>query len=821
MSCIRGGPVQPLTNTLPALYLQGDWGEMHMRPIPGKPDQWLCELCALTTTPDCCNMAWDLDHPTPAMFLCSTAHVPCGEDCNKPGWTPEHYLQYQMQQRWGLQCSTCLHHHYHMLGGEAGAAGDGGGGVAPQALGATHEDGSGTSAASASADSNGAKTAAAVGTAATAAAAGGKGEEPEGGRGMAREPAGANVEGEGSQVRPPTATAAKAGPAAAPAAAKPSSTAVKKPAPAAAAKALPAAAAAKATPASQPAAAKPSPAASKAPAAAAVAKTSAPSGTAPAAAVASSVFSAKAAPASKPSPLPAAASAAAAPAPAEEKSASGPAKPAAPASKAAAASALATEPKGPAAAAAPSAAPAATKAPAATAAAAAAANSALPSAFAAAAAAEMKSAVSVPVLKKQGSFGAPPRSTSDVGAIPGRVARAAPQAATSLYSSSSSSSFPGASGKPGVELDFLGGPKKQSGESTAAWIQRRAEYRKQQLKGVLYSSSSTQPQLSGGYNSRADSMSSAPSFGPESDAGSLPSASSSQISSGELSQSQLPSQTPIGIEQRIAEGSDDIELDFLGGPKQRPGESVRSFIKRRAEFRKQQLKGVFSGSSSSSSKGKTADSLARKSSEPGALASSASGGSELEAVKSKSSFSKAPSVAAKPQLEMCLCCQKKHFVTSEHPDKSIKPVESYLHGSGLYHMIQRDSDGLWICEWCSHYPCIRCSKLKEDLLQPVPGLWAKGQYECVPRCEKKGKGGFEGITEAVHGRAEAFERVHCHACRDLLMNGRVPGGQGSTKMATGGGGGAGNKRNAAVVPAIQLVTGLVGVTVSTLIKAAI
>jgi hypothetical protein len=308
----------------------------------------------------------------------------------------------------------------------------------------------------------------------------------------------------------------------------------------------------------------------------------------------------------------------------------------------------------------------------------------------------------------------------------------------------------------------------------------------------------------------------------------------------------VPKRAELGTKAG-ADHDEDVELDFLGGPKKKQGESTAAFLKRRADFRKQQLKGVFKGSggSSSSSKDIRADSgkkgssshfslLSQKSSEPGSVAASASSSGELSSAgsvaKSSSSFTKAPSITPKPRLEMCLCCQKKHFVTSEHPNKTIQPVESYLHGAGVYHMIQRESDGLWICEWCAHYPCTRCSKLKEELLQPVPGLWAKGHYECVPRCETKGKGGFEGIREAVHARAEGFERVHCHACRDLLMAGKVPGAPGlnpgvvspqqlGVKPGPGGAGG-GSKRRMAVQPAIQLVVGVVGVTLTTVLKAA-
>jgi hypothetical protein len=267
---------------------------------------------------------------------------------------------------------------------------------------------------------------------------------------------------------------------------------------------------------------------------------------------------------------------------------------------------------------------------------------------------------------------------------------------------------------------------------------------------------------------------------------------------------------------------EDVKLDFLGGPVKMPGESTSEWIKRRAKFRKSQMKKLLGSSDGDSGKQPpvqgecaAAPSLHSPSTRscgglPAAMPAGAH--SEVALKPSQQPIQQQQqqrqqgmgSGVGKPQRELCGVCQKPHFVIAQHPSGVVGGVESYLKGGGVPHMIQVPGRG-WLCEWCRYYHCSRCNELHLDENSTEAGLWGK-EKACTPKCERRKGPGREQLRTGALERARALERVHCLTCRDQMVMDRVPfqpQPQPSSRRKT----------------AIHMMTTVVGITITTVASA--
>jgi len=198
---------------------------------------------------------------------------------------------------------------------------------------------------------------------------------------------------------------------------------------------------------------------------------------------------------------------------------------------------------------------------------------------------------------------------------------------------------------------------------------------------------------------------------------------------------------PAGAKKQ-GDGGEEVKLDFLGGPVKMPGESTSAWIKRRAAFRKAQVKKLMGSSQGESAKQQgefsapnSVDFVEAAPAHKGSFRDTPAAPPQSQvpsrAPPQRQAAPQQQQGVVKPQRETCLACHKPHFVTAQHPSGLVGEVQSYLKGDGVPHMMQLFGGG-WICEWCRYYHCGRCNELQLDEKNQEPGLWGK-ERACNPK----------------------------------------------------------------------------------------
>ncbi len=67
---IKIAKIYKTTHLSPLPTYQGAEGDMHVRPLPGNPDKWLCEICALRAPEGGKSLKWRTDAPKVGSLFC-------------------------------------------------------------------------------------------------------------------------------------------------------------------------------------------------------------------------------------------------------------------------------------------------------------------------------------------------------------------------------------------------------------------------------------------------------------------------------------------------------------------------------------------------------------------------------------------------------------------------------------------------------------------------------------------------------------------------------------------------------------------------------